>query len=283
MSSPLLRHPVPKHPSYIPEPPASPHGYQRFSSSPAPPNLPPYTPPFPSSNLPAWEIDATTTQLGMRLGHSAVAAGQEYMQRNVSPCVSFPCPAHFLFLSLQFATLFPSTNLKHHFNVSNSYVILKLKLILFPWTHKPWVRRIRRTDNGQSEWQPPRDDINSPDLYIPGLLLFPPASIILLSSLDSHGHRHLHPSHCHSQGFRKELQPQGASVCIDVVSVFTHHQILGESASRAIAVLVLDFVFVKLGCYFLNIHGSGQVVDLIAYGGYKFIGCVFSLAFLDSL
>lgn len=49
-------------------------------------------------------------------------------------------------------------------------------------------------------------------------------------------------------------------------------QILGESASRAIAVVLLDFVFVKLGCYFLNIQGSSQVVDLIAYGGYKFVG-----------
>lgn len=123
----------------------------------------------------------------------------------------FPCLSKLLFVSLQFATLFPSTNLKHHFNVSNSYVILKLKLILFPWTHKPWVRRIRRTDNGQSEWQPPRDDINSPDLYIPGLLLSLPFIIISLSSLDSHGHRHLHPSHCHSQRSGKELQPQGAS------------------------------------------------------------------------
>ena len=49
-------------------------------------------------------------------------------------------------------------------------------------------------------------------------------------------------------------------------------QILGESASRAVLVVLLDFAFVKLGCYFLNIQGSGQVVDLIAYGGYKFVG-----------
>lgn len=50
-------------------------------------------------------------------------------------------------------------------------------------------------------------------------------------------------------------------------------QILGESASRALAVVILDFIFVKLGCYFLNIQGASQVVDLIAYGGYKFVGC----------
>lgn len=58
-------------------------------------------------------------------------------------------------------------------------------------------------------------------------------------------------------------------------------QILGESASRAIAVVILDFIFVKLGCYFLNIQGSSQVVDLIAYGGYKFVG--YELFILRSL
>lgn len=48
--------------------------------------------------------------------------------------------------------------------------------------------------------------------------------------------------------------------------------VLGESASRALGVVLLDFVFVKLGCYILNVQGSSQVVDLIAYGGYKFVG-----------
>ena len=49
-------------------------------------------------------------------------------------------------------------------------------------------------------------------------------------------------------------------------------QILGESASRATAVVFLDFCFVKLGCYILNIQGSSQVIDILAYGGYKFVG-----------
>ena len=31
--------------------------------------------------------------------------------------------------------------------------------------HKPWARRPR----AQGEFMPPRDDINSPDLYIPGM------------------------------------------------------------------------------------------------------------------
>jgi YIF1 len=69
----------------------------------------------------------------------------------------------------QFGGHIPVPLLKHHFNVSNSYVLHKLRLVLFPWRHRPWTRKIRRSEvNGQTEgWQPPREDINSPDLYIP--------------------------------------------------------------------------------------------------------------------
>ena len=134
-SPPPLRHPVPTHPAYIPDPPptpGSPQGYQRFSSSPGPgqqpqqphiqsypTHVPAYTTPFQHSQPPipaqlqerahqqqntqymqpqhpardqgyaspdfgAWGLDATTAQFGMQLGHSAVAAGQQYVQKNVS-------------------------------------------------------------------------------------------------------------------------------------------------------------------------------------------------------
>ena len=96
--------------------------------------------------------------------------------------------------------------LKHYFNVSNSYVLHKLRILLFPWRHKPWSRRLRYTtpyggsgimSPGQSasptpyagmstpdrplsangarlasggepvSYCPPREDVNSPDMYIP--------------------------------------------------------------------------------------------------------------------
>ncbi|KAF8989923.1 YIF1-domain-containing protein [Cyathus striatus] len=244
-SPPPLRHPVPTHPAYIPEPPstpASPQGYQRFSSSPGPggpippltqqqfPTHQPHQQPHlhPQAHQPdftAWGIDGATAQLGMQLGSSAVAAGQEYVQKNLG-------------------TIFPSTYLKHHFNVSNSYVIHKLRLVLFPWTHKPWSRRVRRTEHGLSEWQPPRDDINSPDLYIPVMAI---VTYVLLVALQS--------------GLELRFRPQ----------------ILGESASRALLVVFLDFAFVKLGCYILGIQGSSQVIDLVAYGGYKFVGVILTV------
>lgn len=71
-----------------------------------------------------------------------------------------------------------------------------------------------------------------------------------------------------------------------------HPEILGVTASTAILVVVLDFIVIKFGCYILNIQvrnftlyspnpvyafpcsvqGAGQVTDLLAYGGYKFVG-----------
>lgn len=51
-------------------------------------------------------------------------------------------------------------------------------------------------------------------------------------------------------------------------------QILGQTASKAFGLLFLEFLCIKLGCYLLGIGEEGAVVDLIAYEGYKFVGCV---------
>lgn len=76
------------------------------------------------------------------------------------------------------------TALKHYFNVSNSYVINKLFLVLFPWRHKPWSRKHAASPGGQDGWYlPPRDDINSPDMYIPGLLPLPSIAVVIRFTL----------------------------------------------------------------------------------------------------
>lgn len=56
-----------------------------------------------------------------------------------------------------------------------------------------------------------------------------------------------------------------------------HPEVFGVVATKAIVVLILDFLFVKGGCYLLGIQGSNPIIDLIAYGGYKFVGCVFGV------
>jgi len=58
--------------------------------------------------------------------------------------------------------------LKDYFDVSNSYVLQKLKLILFPFTLK--TEEWRRKQVGM-EFSPddlvPRNDTQAPDLYLP--------------------------------------------------------------------------------------------------------------------
>ncbi|KAI0029704.1 YIF1-domain-containing protein [Vararia minispora EC-137] len=259
-SPPPLQHPVPTHPAFIPEPPstpASPHGYKRFASSPPvahPPQpfgSPPqgYTNPFqhqqqqhaprqahagagtqssfsvPPADFSAWGLDGATAQLGMQLGQNAMNAGQEYVSKNLGG-------------------LIPASALKHHFNVSNSYVIWKLRLLVWPWRHRPWTRKMHRSENGASEFASPRDDLNSPDLYIPVMAF---VTYILAAA------------------FQSGLQDR------------FHPEILGITGSKAVFVLLMDFLFVKGGCYLLGVQGSGSVLDLFAYGGYKFVGVIVTL------
>jgi len=49
------------------------------------------------------------------------------------------------------------------------------------------------------------------------------------------------------------------------------------TASYAFVVVTFEMVAIKLGCYLLSIGGQGQVLDLVAYGGYKFVGIVVTM------
>ncbi|KAF5370167.1 hypothetical protein D9758_001403 [Tetrapyrgos nigripes] len=274
-----LRHPVPTHPVSLPEPPStpsSPDGYQRFSSSPGPAgsapsqhhqpqlypsqHVPAYpmTSPFqhnqhnappppqqhpqqsfvPQPTFAAWGVNDATAQFGMQLGSSAVAAGQEYVQKN-------------------FGGFIPFSRVKHHFNVSNSYVINKLTLVVFPWTHKSWSRRVRRVEQGQVEYQSPREDINSPDLYIPS----------------ADGFCNIYPDcRLHKRESKGEWD-----LLFSELRFLCCTQILGQTASFALAVIIVDFLFVYVGCYLLNVQSSSQALDIIAYSGYKFVGVILTV------
>ena len=160
--------------------------YQSFASSSAHPQQQQQYPQQPHAQPNAfvqWGVNPTTAQFGMQLGQSAVAAGQDYVQKNVSlPCQlgHMHIHANHSCLRDKFGGHIPVPLLKHHFNVSNSYVIRKLQLVLFPWRHKRWTRASgpvppsssgvgNNADQAAVHWLPPRDDLNSPDLYIPGM------------------------------------------------------------------------------------------------------------------
>lgn len=149
----------------------------------------------------------------------------------------------------QFATLLPQQTLKHHFNVSNSYVLSKMRLLLFPWMHKPWARRTKRVDvqggGANHEWCTPREDVNSPDLYIPGASL---VSCTWKRVADSRA----------VMAIVTYILLTGLHAGVNSAKGFKP-QILGESASRATLVVMFDFLFVKLGCV-PRLHFPNQII-----------------------
>ncbi|KAF1978102.1 ER to Golgi transport protein-like protein Yif1 [Bimuria novae-zelandiae CBS 107.79] len=230
--SPPLHHPVPQHVSTVPQlrsppppqPPSQSHsgyGYAQQHGMPSQQggynNIPPAFGGF---------INDPTAQLGFQMGKSAMNAGQEYVEQNFGRFISVGA-------------------LKHYFNVSNTYVVNKLWIVLFPWRHRPWSRQQRMTNNTQDVFYlPPREDINSPDMYIPMMAL---VTYILLSTLLA--------------GLRGAFKPE----------------LLGYTTTQAISVMLLEILIIKLGTFLLNISSSSQLLDLVAYSGYKFVGVIISL------
>ncbi|KAF2190498.1 YIF1-domain-containing protein [Zopfia rhizophila CBS 207.26] len=231
--SPPLHHPVPQHVSTVPQ-----------LRSPPPP-VPPSQPQSGYGNYgqqqggpgagggggymhPAFGgfMNDPTAQMGFQVGKSAMMAGQEYMEQNFNRYVNVSA-------------------LKHYFNVSNSYVVNKLFIVLFPWRHRPWSRQQRLSNNGQDGYYlPPREDINSPDMYIPMMAL---VTYILLSTLLA--------------GLRGAFHPE----------------LLGYTATIAMSVMILEIMTIKAGTFILAISSSSQLLDLVAYSGYKFVGVIITL------
>ena len=60
--------------------------------------VPSHMPPTAPVDFSAWGLNDATAQFGMQLGQSAVAAGQDYVQKNVRLLCEFfhVCVAHYL-------------------------------------------------------------------------------------------------------------------------------------------------------------------------------------------
>lgn len=53
---------------------------------------------------------------------------------------------------------------------------------------------------------------------------------------------------------------------------------LGYTASFAFTIVLLEIGIIKIGCYLLSINNDSQLMDLVAYSGYKFVGIIATLA-----
>ncbi|KAJ2720665.1 Transport protein yif1 [Coemansia sp. Benny D115] len=159
-------------------------------------------------------------QLGMQFAGNAMSAMQENMQQNVQKYISL---AH----------------LKHYFDVTNVYVLSKLRLLCFPWLQKAWHRHQKRDQTGQvSGYKAPREDVQAPDLYIPAMGV---VSYVI-----------------------------AVGVIIGRLGVF-HPEDLGYMASSALGVVMFEVLLVKMFCYLLNVGSEMHILDVLAYSGYKFV------------
>ncbi|CAG2100107.1 unnamed protein product [Medioppia subpectinata] len=130
------------------------------------------------------------------------------------------------------------SNVKYYFAVDTSYVFKKLLLLFFPFTHKDWS-----THYNPNEAIAPRDDLNSPDLYIPTMAF---VTYILVSG--------------YILGIQNRFSPE----------------LLGIQASTAMAWLIIEVIIVLLSLYLSSISCSLGFFHAIAFGGYKYV-CIVAL------
>lgn len=62
-----------------------------------------------------------------------------------------------------------------------------------------------------------------------------------------------------------------------------HPELLGLTATTAFAVVIFEILGLKLGCYLLSISNESQLLDLVAYSGYKFVGIIVTLVVSEIL
>lgn len=133
----------------------------------------------------------------------------------------------------------PVSRLRYYFAVDTRYVMRKLLLIMFPYTHKEWMVKYDQDSPVQ-----PRYDLNAPDLYIPSMGY---VTYVLLA------------------GFMLGLQHR-----------FSPEQI-GMQSSSALAYIIFEMIMYLVTLYVTNTSTNLKTLDLLAFSGYKYTIMIGSL------
>ena len=62
-----------------------------------------------------------------------------------------------------------------------------------------------------------------------------------------------------------------------------HPEVMGLTATAAFAVVAVEIMGLKFGTYVLSISNDSQLLDLVAYSGYKFVGVIVTLVVAEIL
>ncbi|XP_054011225.1 protein YIF1B isoform X1 [Hylaeus anthracinus] len=194
-----------------PPPPPPPYG---FSAAPPPNYLPneTYGETYPSPQF-ATQLLAQPiiTDMAVQYGNALVGTGKQQIERFV-----------------------PITALKYYFAVDTDYVLTKLALLFFPFSHKDWSVKYEQDVPLQ-----PRYEKNAPDMYIPTMAFL---TYVVLTGL--------------------------------VLGVYERFNIeqLGIAASSALAWGIMELVVHTVSLYIMNLETSLSTLDLLVYCGYKYVG-----------
>lgn len=58
-------------------------------------------------------------------------------------------------------------------------------------------------------------------------------------------------------------------------------ELLGYTATTGMLIVIVEIFALKLGCYLLSISSQSQLLDLIAYSGYKFVGIIVTIVIAE--
>ena len=62
-----------------------------------------------------------------------------------------------------------------------------------------------------------------------------------------------------------------------------HPEVMGLTATAAFAIVAVEILGLKFGTYILSISNDSQLLDLVAYSGYKFVGVIVTLVVAEIL
>ncbi|XP_058181482.1 uncharacterized protein LOC131299923 [Rhododendron vialii] len=150
-------------------------------------------------------------------GERILGSSSEYVQSNISRYFSDP---------------------QYYFQVNDSYVRNKLKVVLFPFLHRGHWTRVTEPVGGRLSYKPPIYDINAPDLYIP-FMVFGTYIVLAGFSLGIHG----------------KFSPETLSWLF----------------MKGLVGWFLQFVLLKASLISLG-SGEAPFLDIVAYAGYSFTG-----------
>jgi len=139
--------------------------------------------------------------------------------------------------------------IRYYFDITNSYVLNKLKIILLPFLGKVnWNRQVNQNTNDK-EYLSGRNDLQAPDLYIPFISLF---SLALIKSFLA--------------GSFTKFSPE----------------LLGATVSTVFVFWILESILIRLcNFYYIGFHCCAiekcNYLDVLSYTGYKNVNIAMTL------